>query len=167
MKVIRSFFKAGTAVLLLLGFSQCSSQKLVKNPPFVLGEVTAEALIGPEENKRVGTHLFIPVEEGKEIILDSVYFRGKVVQLEKVQRDSYLVYIGKFKNETNAQEDMILHEDPRKEFGNRPPKLRKKIPFELEDDEAVVSFTEKEKTKYYKIGHIKESVPVHIPQKGQ
>ena len=165
MKTIRIYTKLMLAGIVLSAFSQCSSQKLVKTPPFVLGEVMAEEWVEAGENGASGTHLFIPVEEGKAIPLDSVYFRGKAEKLEKIQRDSYLVYIGRFKNKTDGQEDMILHADPEKEFGNKPPELGKKIPFELEDDEAVVSFMEKGKTKYYKIEDIKASVPVQLPEK--
>ena len=173
MKTISSLLKIWPAALLLFGFSQCNSQKIVmvENPPFVLGEVMSEAWVAGVEGGGSGTNLFIPVEGGKEIMLDSVYFRGQAVKPERIERDSYLVYIGRFKGRANQQEDMILHEDPKKEGGNKPPELRKKIPFDLEDDEAVVSFKDEGKTKYYKIENIKESptmkLPQTKPQKGQ
>ena len=156
--MIQSAIKIIFAGILLLGLTQCRSQKivLVTTPPFILGDVTSEKWTSPDKGS--GTNLYIPVEEGREIILNNVYFRGKETSLEKIQRDNYLVYIARFKDE--EQKDMILHEDPEKEFGNTPPRLFKQLPVTLEDNEAVISFTENKKTKYYKIENIREATPV-------
>ena len=171
MKAMQWFLTIIVVGILSLGLLQCSSQKLVTKPPFVLGEVVAEDWIAGVEGGGSGTNLFIPVESGRDILLDSVYFRNKVVKPKRIQRDNYLVYIGRFKKSSNQPKDMILHEDPKKEFGNTPPELKTTIPFSLKANEAVVSFSEKGKTKYYKIEGIKESVPVKPPktnpQKGQ
>jgi hypothetical protein len=161
MTAIRLHTKLCLAGFTLLAFVQCSSRKTVKNPPFVLGEVRIEEWsAGTGENS--GTHLFIPVEAGKDIPLDSVYFRGEAVKLEKIQRDSYLVYRGRFKKPAQQEKDRIAHADPKAELGNKPPQLKRKIPFSLKDHEAVIRFKEKGKTKYFKIENIKTSVPVHV-----
>ncbi len=161
---MKTFVNIVILIFVLFGFSQCgNSQKIVEDPPFVLGEVMAEDWVAGVKGGGSGTNLFIPVEKGKEILLDSVYFRGKSVKLEKVQRDTYLVYIGRFKSEVNQKKDIILHKDPKKEVGNEPPKLKKKIPFQLKDDEAVVSYQQKKKTYYYKIEGIKEAPTVKLP----
>ena len=140
----------------MLGASKCSSsQELVEKPPFKTGDVASEDWVSKEGE--TGTNLFIPITEGKDIILDSVYFRGNIVKLERIKRDSYLVFIGKF---PNAERDIVMHSDPRKEAGNKPPLPKKKLPFELKENEAVVSFTEGEQVKYYKIENIKESPTV-------
>ena len=151
--------------MLLFGFSQCNSQKIVmvETPPFTLGEVMSEAWTAGVEGGGSGINLFVPFETGKETIIDSLYFMGQAVKPERVQRDSYLVYIGRFKGPVK-KEDMILHEDPKKESGNKPPQLRRKLPFELKDSEAVISFTDAGKISYYKIENIKESVPIQYPQ---
>lgn len=143
----------------MLGASKCSSsQDLVENPPFKTGEVASEDWVSAEGEK--GTNLFVPITEGKDIMLDSVYFRGNIVKLERIKRDSYLVFIGKFKNNLNTERDIVMHSDPKKEVGNIPPLPKKKLPFELKENEAVVSFTEGEQVKYYKIENIKESPTV-------
>ncbi len=162
MRILRSFTLLLVLGLLLFGLLQCNSQKMVltETPPFTLGDVASENQISGVEGGDSGVNLYIPVETGKDIILDSVYFRGKITGLERIQRDSYLVYIGRFKNEADQQKDMVLHEDPKQEFGNTPPKLHKKFPFALKDNEAVVRFTAAEKTMYYKIENIREATPV-------
>lgn len=172
MRILRSFTLLLVLGLLLFGLLQCNSQKLilVETPPFTLGDVASEGWVAGVEGGGSGTNLYIPVEKGRDIILDSVYFREKITGLERIQRDSYLVYIGRFKNDANQQKDMVLHENPKKEFGNTPPKLHRKFPFELKDNEAVVRFTVAEKTKYYKIENIREATPVRpraTPKKGE
>lgn len=142
--------------ILILGASKCSnSQELVESPPFKTGDVVSEGWVSAEGE--TGTNIFVPITEGKDIELDSVYFRGNIVKLEKVKRDSYLVYIGKF---PRAERDMVMHADPKKEVGNIPPLPKKKLPFELKENEAVVSFVEDGKEKYFKIENIKESPTV-------
>ena len=143
----------------MLGASKCSSsQELVENPPFKTGDVVSEDWVSAEGER--GTNLFVPITEGKDIELDSVYFRGNIVKLEKIKRDSYLVFIGKFKNNPQSERDFVMHSDPKKEAGNKPPLPQRKLPFELKESEAVVSFTEGEEEKYYKIENIKESPTV-------
>src|SRR5690606_7202686 len=96
--------------ILMLGASKCSStQELVESPPFKTGDVVSEDWVSAEGEK--GTNLFVPITEGKDAELDSVYFRGNIVKLEKVKRDTYLVFIGKF---PSAERDIIMHADPKK-----------------------------------------------------
>lgn len=145
--------------ILILGASKCSnSPELVEKPPFKTGEVGSEDWVS--EKGETGTNLFIPIVDGKDITLNKVYFRGRIVKLERIKRDSYLVFIGKFKNNPQEERDFTMHADPKKEAGNKPPIPKKEMPFELKENEAVVSFTEGEEEKYYKIENIKESPTV-------
>lgn len=139
--------------------SKCdNSQKMIESPPFKTGEIICEGW--ESEKNGSGMNLFIPITAGKEIELDSAYFRGNIVKLEKVKRDSYLVYIGRFKNTSLSNRDIIMHSDPKKEVGNVPPLPKKKMPFELKENEAVISFIENNKEKYYKLKNIKVSPTV-------
>lgn len=152
-------------VIAILGFSQCgSSQKLIgaKEAPFRLGEVRSEAWTLANNSLAKGTNLFFPLEDGKQIMLDSVYYQGRATKLKKIKRDSYVVFIGVF--EDPVKPDMIMHEDATREAGNMPPPLRAKIPFELKDDEAVVSFKEGDVVKYLKVTGIMPSTPVEYPK---
>ncbi|SFW43432.1 hypothetical protein SAMN02927921_01658 [Sinomicrobium oceani] len=108
-----------------------------------------------------GTTIFIPVTSESDVLLDSVYYRGKGAKLEKVQRGNYLVYIGWFVHK--PKQDIIMHADPKKEVGNRPPELPGPSPFELEDDEAVVSYVARGKTRYFKVSGITEEKTVVNP----
>jgi hypothetical protein len=147
------------------GFIACNPYKLIENPPFSLGEVVYEAWASKGQKAESGITLFIPLKEEKTILLDSVYFRGRRLKLEKIQRDSYLVYRAGFKNPSSREKDLVMHANPKKEAGNTPPQLTKNNPFHLNDHEAVISFRKKGKIHYYKIKNIKESIPVQLPAK--
>jgi hypothetical protein len=45
----------------------------------------------------------------------------------------------------------IMSSDPVEENKNRVPQKTEKIPFELEEDEAILVFSQNNKTKYYKL----------------
>ena len=56
-----------------------------------------------------------------------------------------------------------MHDDPMEEVGNQPPaEIIKKedYPFELKPDEAVITYRHKGKTRYVKIGDIKDKSPM-------
>ncbi|MCM5662225.1 hypothetical protein [Galbibacter mesophilus] len=149
----------GTVVI--LGFSQCgSSQKLTENAPFQLGEVKSEPWTAGDNKEATGENIYIPVPEENGATLDSLYYKNQAVKLERIKKDDYLVYIGRFPF-FNTPPDMIMHADPKKEFGNKPPKTNAKNPFELSENEAVVSYTVDGKTNYYKIEGISPSTPIH------
>ena len=59
-----------------------------------------------------------------------------------------------------------MHADTRKEVGNQPPAEKvglKEFPFELKPDEAVIEYRYKGKTRYTKIGGIKDKMPDLLP----
>ena len=158
---MRLLFNLLLGVTIMSSFSACKcSHKLVKETPLVFGDVMTEKWIPESKREESTTKIFIPIKKGKEIELDSVYFQGKSVKLQKVQRDNYLVYIGEFKNNPILPRDIIMHADSKKEVGNTPPKIKNKIPFDLKEDEAVIRYIEGEKEKYYKIKNIKKGPEV-------
>lgn len=152
----KQLLKYTVIAAVLIGLYQCSSRKWVKDPPFALGEVVFENMTIKGSDSIVT--LYIPVEEGKTVLLDSVYFRKQALKLEKIQRDSYLVYRARYT--LFPKPDMILHTDSQQEFGNKPPALGKKWIGVLQDNEAVVRYLWKGKIQYFKIENIKESVSV-------
>jgi hypothetical protein len=50
----------------------------------------------------------------------------------------------------------IMSSDPAEENKNRVPQKTEQMPFEIEDDEAILVFSQNEKTKYYKLTGIQE-----------
>lgn len=100
-----------------------------------------------------GLDLYIPVAviQDNRISLDSVYFRGMKSPLVKDSEKPNL-FTANFS--TNGMK--IMSSDPAEENKNRIPQKSEKVPFEIEDDEAILVFSQNEKTKYYKLTGIEE-----------
>ncbi len=95
-----------------------------------------------------GLDLYIPVAVIQEnrVSMDSVYFRGMKSALVRDSEQTNL-FIANFS--TGAMDIMSI--DPAEENKNRIPQRTEKVPFEIQDDEAVLVFTQNNKTKYYKL----------------
>ena len=111
-----------------------------------------------------GINIFIPAED-KSASLDSVYFRKQAAKLEF--RPDLKQYIGRFTFNPKSKNDLVFSSDPKEEYGNEMPPIPKKIPFELEDNECVVSYLEGDEIKYYKIVNVVEKAMIAYPSAPQ
>ena len=156
-------------VLAIMGLSSCSSQKkLQSHPPFTVEGPTCQKWTGGMENSGSGLEVRIPITyvNKESIAVQQLFFRGEITDLtiEIINKERFAV--GKFSNEKLQKPDIIMHADPKKEFGNQPPILKSEekieFPFELNEDEAVISYIDKQGTtiKYTKISGIKELQPL-------
>jgi hypothetical protein len=152
--------------IVMTSFSQCSSSKKIQSKsPIEFGNVYCETWVAGIEGGGSGINIFIPIkkeiQEGIEF--DSVYFRGKVAKLEIKPNDKTL-YIGRFKTGFNTMKpDIVMSSDSKEEYGNQLPKIEVKIPFDLKNDECVVSYQYLNKYLYYKIENIIEKQAQHYP----
>ena len=148
--------------LVLVSFSQCSSaQKLQKKAPTTFGETYYEQWVSGVAEGPSGINVFIELRD-ESLQLDSIYFRGKVAKFE-VKPSNKTLFIGRFINESNDKKDIMMSSNSNEEYGNKAPELPKKIPFELKDDECVVSYKSNGKTKYYKIANLVKKQSIDIP----
>lgn len=139
-----------------MSFSQCAStKKLESETALDIKEVFYKEWSNPARYTGSGMNLYVvvPSDFNPEITLDSVYFRNKQVKLEYAKEN---VYVGKFETEKNKPQDIVMSSDPKAEYGNAFPKINKLFPFELKEDECVVSYKEGKKTKYVKLPNIKK-----------
>lgn len=143
----------GFITLLSFTFFGCGVSKAQNNHPFKVLEATYANSVF-EQIDLVLTTLKITTNN-KEIQLDSVYFRNHKAPLKRVESDENFIFSGSFTTST-IPHDYILHSDPKQEFGNKPPVTVSKLPFELRDNEAIVSYFYKDKINYYKILEVKE-----------
>lgn len=131
------------ALFLVTSLTNCSTMQnknthLQNKAPFTV----EEALHISNEN---APYTILSIKKtNPEIVLDEVYFLDKKLKL-KLDAGSYIAKIN-----TIINKDLILHSDPKKEYGNTPP-VMEKIPFKLKDNEAVVSYKIKGIVKYYKL----------------
>ncbi|WP_010516220.1 hypothetical protein [Croceivirga radicis] len=146
---------------LIFSLSSCSSQKtFVKEAPFTTGDVTCQYWAGGRAESGSGTKLKIPVGQlDKEgVAFAQAFFRGKVADLKMVKNSDEMYAEANFSNKMDKP-DIVMHADPKKEVGNKPPKLQKENPFELSENECVISYTENGELKYLKIDNVKELKP--------
>ncbi len=155
MKLLANLFLFS---LVLTCFTQCSSaQKLEKETPFKIGNAYFQSWVAGVEGGGSGINIFITVE-GKsqdKTELDSVYFRGKASKFE-TKPNNLDLFIGRFSTPFNQKRDLIMSNKPDAEYGNEAPQPNFKIPFDLKDDECVISYKEGNKTKYFRIENVAE-----------
>mgnify|MGYP006945858782 CR=1 FL=1 len=134
----------------MTSFSQCSSaKKLQETTPINLGEVYYQSWVAGVRGGGSGVNVFIPIESNpNNIELDSIYFKG---QKSKLEITNSKLAIGRFLTDANQMEDVIMSIEPQAEYGNKAPELPKKAPFELKEDQCVISYKQGKTIKYYKI----------------
>lgn len=146
---------------LVFGLFQCASTKFDKNPPFKINGATYNYYLGGMPGVS-GTWVRINYKKTNEVVFDSLFFQGRKtkVMLETLNKNTYLK--GHFNTSTvNSKEDLILHRKGEKEYGNKPP--QPKIPFELKNNEAVISYVQEGVTKYFKVENIVKTATDYYP----
>lgn len=155
MKTVQNFFKLLCLTLLSVSFSQCAStMKLQKEAPTTFGETYFQEWVAGVQGGGFGINVFIQVND-KNVILDSIYFRGEVTELKTKPANASL-FIGRFKGEANTQEpSLITTTDEKVEEVD--------FPFNLKENECVVSYKDGDKLKYFKITDMKEKPLEALP----
>ncbi len=145
----------------MASFSKCSTtQQLQKKAPMTFGDVYAQKWVAGIKGGGSGINVFIPVTTNN-MVLDSIYFRDQITKLEFLEDQNS--YVGRFKTEWNQPVDIVVSSDMKEESKNTLPIIKQTLPFELKDDECVVSYRSDNKTLYYKISEISILEPVHYP----
>ena len=147
------------SIILVLACSCCrtsklnNENKLAQHPPFKISNAFYNTWVGGQPGVK-GYNIHFEIDT-MNIVLDSVYFRNMAVKLERDTSTPKNRYLGVFIL-PNRFKNHILHKDPRKEFGNELPDISEKIPFQLMDNEAVISYIVDNTTQYYKVTHVVE-----------
>ncbi|WP_422106701.1 hypothetical protein [Winogradskyella sp.] len=124
---------------------QCASSKTTattfeEQPPFTVKPVTFQEWYAGIKVGGTGINLFIPISDLDEgVVFDEVYFRnlkGKLIEKERA-------YIAVLKH-------------PSRRYVFRMADKPVDYPFDLDDDECVLSYVEDGQTKYYKIKTLNE-----------
>ncbi|APG65785.1 hypothetical protein LPB136_10595 [Tenacibaculum todarodis] len=140
---------------------QCASLKFEDNPPFKINSATFKNYVGGMPGVS-GTNVVINYETSTTVNFDSLFFKGRKakIELETSGKKNYIK--GHFNTSTvNSKEDLVLHKDGKKEYGNKVPE--KKFPFELKESEAVISYLENGETKFFKVENIKKGEEIFYP----
>jgi hypothetical protein len=137
--------------LILLSFSCCKSSKAQTNnfvsstKHFSVVNAYYTNWVGGQPGiKGLTIKVFI---DNPTITLDSIYFRNKQTALKQDLIGNNKPFICSIT--TRKSPDLILSDDPKKEYGNQAPNILNNIPFQLKANEAVVSYNFNN-TKFYK-----------------
>lgn len=148
------FMKIFAIIFITINLAACKSVQFEKNPPFQIIEATHKSWVGGLPGVH-GINVFITYTSKKTIAFDSIYFRNKVVRLEMKEINGIQHLTGRFNtSKVNSRKDLILHRDTQKEVGNEPPKI--KFQFDLNSNDAVISYRVAGKTKFHKVFNIKK-----------
>ena len=136
--------------------TQCKSMQFDTHPPFKVTKATYNNWVGGQPGVK-GINVFVRYTAKQNIEFDSMYFHGRITKIEINEKKGVKFIVGRYNTATKKDnEDIILHSDSKKEVGNKIPATNT-FPFELKENEAVISYQEKDKTKYYKIENIKQT----------
>lgn len=152
-------------LLVIMGsFSQCAgSKKLQEEAPVAIEEIYFYKWVAGIQGGGSGINFYVVLKEPK-IALDSVFFRGQVAKLEAdVENNEH--YSASFNTSDNQLNEMVMHKDPSKEYGNSLPKQEatSTFPFELGAYECVLSYKQDNTTKYFKIEKVVEKQGMDRP----
>ena len=141
-------------VLIVFTFSQCGSMKLEKNPPFKITSAMYQNWVGGMPGSS-GTILTISYKSETSITFDSIYFSNRNAKIEgNPIKGKKTITANIINSVSSGKKDLILHSDSTKELKNEMPELTD-FPFELKENEAVISYKVGDKTKYFKIEGMK------------
>ncbi|PCI06646.1 MAG: hypothetical protein COB73_09765 [Flavobacteriaceae bacterium] len=151
---MKLFIQLFLAITLIFGLSNCNSTKpevyqFQKETPFNIKKATYQEWVAGVRGGGSGITitLFMDDFDASKIKIDSIYFRNYKASLLKRGED----YIANIKTKVNVHEDIIIHKNPEKEYGNMAPVMNKKNSFDLSNEEAVICFKENNRHKYFKI----------------
>lgn len=175
MKPLRKIYQFSIFICVLTVCIQCATSQNTKKQTMNQSQFTIEEdapvlieqpyfqewVAGIEEGGS-GFNVVLPLKEASDVELKEVYFQGKKIEL--LPSSDNKRYLGNYKHPEYKKSDMIMSDDPKKEYGNQLPVIEKPIPFTLNNNEAVISYMEGDIKKYFKISGITKKPMVAYPQ---
>ncbi len=153
------------SILVMTIFTQCSSaQQFDEEPPFTISKAYYQDWVGGRQGSS-GTLITFEItsEISKEVRLDSLFFSNKICKLEATSFNKKYSIIGNFSKNTYVERNIIMDVDPQKEMANKVPDVAINFPFELSDNECVISYIIKEKKHYFKVTDLKKEKTIFYP----
>ena len=131
---------------------------LIENPSFKIIDSYYQHWAAGVQGGGSGTNLTIKLDNFvKGVAFKNLFFQGKLAPLKKLINNS-VGYQASFKEENSNE--IIMDGDVINEISNTPPV---KIPFDLNENDAVVSYIENGNLKFFKISALKEKPMIAYP----
>lgn len=148
-------------LVILVSFSQCGGSTLVKNPTLKVEKAFYNKWFGGQPGIS-GTKVEIHLEDASEVIFVALYFQGKRTKVEVSQIEKFTRIIAHFSTSKRKNRTLILDADATKELENTLPSLEE-FPFQLKENEAMLSYKNDNKIVYFKIENIKKTQSIPFP----
>ena len=158
MKSFNIYLFSFVLFLIMIG---CKSQNLETSAPFEIGEKTYFYWVGGQKGTQ-GTTITLEGETtSSNISFSKVYFQNHEYDVVPQFNGNDFVIAATMSEFHKA--DRIMSGDPVAEYGNRPPQIPKKIPFDLKNDEAVILYSVNGQESYHKISEVKKLETIYRP----
>jgi len=152
MKTIKSIAFLSLALILVSFLFQCTTiPKLEKKAPTTIENVYFLKWNAGTQEGGSGINFFIETKDAS-VTFGSLYFRGQQAEL-KPKPNNDLLYLGCFKSNGNMSNDSI------QESSN--------FPFQLKNNECVISYLKDNKVRYFKISNVIERQSINYPTSPQ
>lgn len=162
---VKRFLKITKLVVgcsLILFASGCKSTATQKKTPFSIDEKSYFHWIGGEEGKRGTTITIKGYTQSLNLSFSKIYFQNR--EFDVVPQFNGKDFILSATILEPYKPDLVMSGDPSDEYGNKPPSSSKsKIPFELENDEAVLMYSVNGKESFYKVSGVIKLDTVNRP----
>ncbi len=148
--------------LTILVFAGCGSTQtqdstpiLDNTPPFEVMLATASPWAAGVRGGGSGIIIEIQLNQNYDA-LQHVYYQGQKAPVDYKKTDAqkklYRAYIN---TPANTPKELVLHKDPKKEFGNKPPT------FGLKKDQLAIIYTKKKKSYYTIVPNVQRKPSVN------
>jgi hypothetical protein len=145
--------------LLGTGLTFCAmKQELQTEFPQEIKSVYFHKWLDGEKGSRFDFYIEFKKRLSQKIRLKKIYFKNQEMTLKEVSKNIFVAHFYK----KNINQDLILDSDSLKEYGNKAPVILKPK-FDLNPNEALLEYTENDKTLFFKIMNPKENPTIAYP----
>ena len=161
---MKSFSIMAISLFVFTFFTHCGSAQFDKNPPFTISNAFYQDWFGGQPGSK-GTFINIELTSAlsNDIVFDSVFFKSQVTKLDLNTAASRQVLKGNFISISHEDRNIVMHADPKEEMVNKVGGATRQNPFEISDNECVISYFIKKKKHYYKLENLKKEKPIYYP----
>jgi hypothetical protein len=150
------------ALITVFSFIKCGSTKFQEKPPFKITSATYNQWVGGLPGVS-GTNVKLAYTTTSNVTFDSIYFLNRIVKMELREEKGTKLIMGYFKNESpSVKPNNNLYAVAQRDIGNKPP-VSSNFPFDLKENEAVISYKKGNKIKYFKIENLKKEKSMFFP----
>lgn len=161
MKIFKSIQILVLSLFVLMLSNGCKTQSLETSAPFSIDKKEYFYWVGGKQGTEGTTVRITGNTTSLNLSFSKIFFQNREygVVPEFNSRGFLLeASFSKFREQEN-----IMHKDPAEEYGNKPPAVKKEIPFDLEDDEAIILYSVNGREGYHKVSGLKELETVYRP----